>query len=368
MKLAIDARELAGKATGVGRYLAELLKAWTRLPGAGSHEMVVCAPEPVPLPSSAAVSFTLRTAGGGGTLWEQWALPRLAADADVLFAPAYTGPVVGRMPMVVTIHDVSFAAHPEWFSWREGTRRRLLTRLSARRAAKVITVSDFSKREIVRLLGVPSSLVEVIYSGVTSWPEDAASVRLKPDSNGTIREPLVLFVGSLFNRRHIVELIDGFARVAHRLPSARLEIVGDNRTRPHVDVEARIAASGAADRIRARSYVPDAELASLYTRASAFAFFSEYEGFAFTPLEALAAGVPVTMLDTEVAREIYGPAALYVARPDPVLIAQAVERLLIDGTERQDQLSAAAAQLERYSWHECAQRTLQVLLAAGAKR
>ena len=77
----------------------------------------------------------------------------------MLFAPGYSGPLLGSTPMVVTVHDVSFAAHPEWFSPREGLRRRTLTTLTARKAARVITVSDFSKQEIVRHLGVPQSKV-----------------------------------------------------------------------------------------------------------------------------------------------------------------------------------------------------------------
>jgi glycosyltransferase involved in cell wall biosynthesis len=257
--------------------------------------------------------------------------------------------------MVLTIHDVSFSAHPEWFSWREGTRRRLLTRMSAQRAARVITVSDFSKREIVRHLQVPHTNVEVIYSGATLMPAAVPSTR----------SPTVLYVGSLFNRRHIPETIEGFDRLARRRPDVRLEIVGDNRTRPHVDVDALIRRTASADRIRARSYVNDAELPGLYNSASAFVFLSEYEGFAMTPLEALASSVPVVLLDTEVAREIYGPAAIYVERPDPDRIAAALERVLFDGPERTRILSAAPAQLERYVWRECAQRTLQVLLACA---
>ena len=97
------------------------------------------------------------THSGAGTLWEQTALPRLVRDsrADVLFAPGYTGPLCCPVPMVVAIHDVSFAAHPEWFSWREGARRRSVTRLAARRAARILTISEFSKREIVAHLNIP---------------------------------------------------------------------------------------------------------------------------------------------------------------------------------------------------------------------
>jgi glycosyltransferase involved in cell wall biosynthesis len=355
MRIAIDARELLDKPTGVGRYLSQILSAWTRLPGAAAHEFILCSPDEQSDAGWAPLKVSRVSAGGHGTTWEQLVLPWLIrkARANVLFAPAYTAPLACSIPIVVTVHDVSFVAHPEWFSWREGFRRRLITQASARRAARVLTQSDFTKREAVRYLGLDQSRVDVIYLGTTT-------LRTHAD-----REPLVLYVGSLFNRRHIPELIAGFSLLASRHPTARLEIVGDNRTTPAIDVGSLIAQSGAADRIRVRQYVSDAELSSLYARASAFAFLSEYEGFGLTPLEAMAAGIPVVVLDTEVAREIYGPAAQYVAQPDPPLVAAALERVLCVDADRQRLIEAGQAQVERYSWDECARRTLQVLLACA---
>jgi len=359
MRIAIDAREILDRPTGVGRYLLELLRAWSDLPEAAEHEFILCAPRQPPV-SGLRISTMTETGGRlprasgasrGGTLWEQRTLPRLAARAaaDVLFAPAYTSPIRCPVPVVLTIHDVSFAAHPEWFSWREGFRRRTLARMSARRAARVIADSEFSKREIAARLGVDPARIDMIHLGAPAPPPPAP------------REPLVLYVGSIFNRRHLPVLVDGFSRVAARHPALRLEIVGDNRTHPPLDIDGAIARSAVADRIRVRPYVPDDELAALYARASAFAFLSEYEGFGLTPLEAMAAGVPIVVLDTDVAREIYGPAAEYVARPEPMLVASALERVLSDDAARARLVGAAAVQLRRYSWRECAQRTLDVL-------
>jgi glycosyltransferase involved in cell wall biosynthesis len=361
MRIAVDARELSGRPTGVGRYVAELLRAWDALPGALAHEFVLCAPSPPSLPGLSQLRVTHATAPGRGPWWEQRVLPRLAAQAgaDVLFAPAYSGPLFPGVPMVVTIHDVSFAAHPEWFAAKEGFRRRLTTRLSARRARRVLTVSDFSKREIVRCCGIDPSKIDVVYSGATALAEGAAS----PSS----ARPTVLYVGSVFARRHVPELIDGFGRLARRRPDVALEIVGDNRSRPPLDLAALARAAAPDGRIRVRDYVSDAELATLYRGAAAFAFLSEYEGFGLTPLDALAAGVPIVVLDTEVAREIYGPAAIYVARPDPVLVEAALDEALFDATARARVLEAAPIVLERYSWQESAQRTLQVLLAATVR-
>jgi glycosyltransferase involved in cell wall biosynthesis len=334
MRIAIDARELHGKPTGVGRFLGELLAAWKTMPDAQVHDFISMTPEG---PSR-------------GTLWEQFDLPRLVrrADADVLFSPGYTGPLRPPVPMVVAIHDVSFAAHPEWFSWREGARRRTITRLAARAAARVITVSEFSKREIMAHFGVEESKISVIYHGASSLGVGAARQT----------RPTVLFVGSIFNRRHVPELIEGFARLAREHPEIHLEIVGDNRTSPYVPLASR-------DGVRIRSYVSDDELRRLYAESAAFAFLSEYEGFGLTPLEALTAGLPVLLLDTPVAREICGDAALYVQRPDAALIEQALDSLLYNAAERERILDAADIVVRGYSWTECARSVLRVLVEAA---
>ncbi len=364
MRIAIDARELAGRPTGVGRYLKALLLAWARMPAAAGHEFILCAPETpagVDLPG---LTARWETSPGHGTLWEQWTLPRLIrrSRAAVAFAPAYSCPVLGATPTVLTIHDVSFFAQPQSFGAREGARRRLVTRLSARKAVRIVTVSSFSKREIVRWLGVAPDKVEVVYSGVTTLA-GAAPNPGRADSG----EALVLYVGSVFNRRHLPELIEGFAQLARRRPGVRLEIVGDNRSRPPIDLDAVVARAGVADRVRIRSYVSDLELAMLYAQATAFAFLSDYEGFGFTPLEAMALDIPVVALETDVAREIYGSAARYVASPEPAAIADALEQTLFDEAAQTALRAAGRAAVSRYSWAECAARTLQTLVSSGTR-
>jgi glycosyltransferase involved in cell wall biosynthesis len=364
MKIAVDARELVDRPTGVGRYLSELLTEWSCTPEVMQHDWTLYSPQPLAVPARFAARVRVLS-GAGGTQWEQWTLARaLRVDRpDVLFAPAYSAPLATSCPVVLTIHDVSFAAHPEWFAYREGTRRRTLARLSARRAAIVLTGSEFSRGEIVRHLGTPVSKIRMIRYGVRHRPQEAGARHMS-------RQPIVLFVGSIFKRRHVDTLIEAFAsHVAPLVPDSRLEIVGENRAYPTVNLErvVTLQSLAAQRRISIRSYVDDETLAALYASATVFVFPSEYEGFGLTPLEALAAGVPSIVLDTPVASEIYGPAVRYVSCETPLTarLGEAITHMLTSTTARTDLLRHAAAVLARYRWDKTAAETFAVLQEAA---
>jgi glycosyltransferase involved in cell wall biosynthesis len=361
-RIAVDGRELVGQPTGVGRYLQAVLREWARLPESEGRFTVVLPSEPTPELLAAVAGPNLNWVvepGVAGTWWEQTRLPRAVAraGADALFAPAYTAPLRAPCPTVVTIHDLSYFAHPEWFSWREGLRRRWLTRAAARRAAMVLTVSEFSAGEIVSRLGVPRARVRVIPHGAPACAAGRAA---------SARPPLVLYVGSLFTRRHLPDLVQGFALAAGRVPAARLVLVGDNRTRPRVDPRDLAARAGVADRVDWRAYAPEDELERLYGEARVFVFLSDYEGFAMTPLEAMAHGIPPVLLDTAVAREVFGEAAWYVP-PAPAAIASAVERLLVDDAAHQALAAAGRERLVRFSWTRSAAAALDVLREAARR-
>jgi glycosyltransferase involved in cell wall biosynthesis len=363
MKIAVDARELAAKPTGVGRYLAELLTEWSRAPSALGHHWTLYTAQPLLVPPAFEGAVRVLP-GSSGTQWEQWTLARaLRADRpDVLFAPAYTAPLAATCPVVLTIHDVSFSAHPEWFSFREGMRRRALSRLSAARARSVLTDSFFSRSEIARHLAVPPRKIQVIPLGVR--------LRAQGSTQARDREPLVLFVGSIFMRRHVDALVHAFGKyVVARVPDSRLEIVGDNRAHPRVNLERAVTVQSleAQRRIAIRSYVSEEALAELYARASVFVFPSEYEGFGLTPLEALAAGVPPVVLDTAIASEIYGPAAKYVQNATPMeeRLGDAIVQLLVSVPARDELLRHADEVLSRYRWDRTARETLAALEEAA---
>jgi glycosyltransferase involved in cell wall biosynthesis len=365
MRIAVDARELAGRSTGVGRYLAELLGAWSRQRDNQDVELTLFAPAPLRLreglgEEGGARVRAVAVGGSSGTWWEQTRLPAaLDGHVDVLFCPAYTAPLRSPVPFVVTIHDVSFCAHPEWFRWREGLRRRWTTRLSARAASKVVTDTEFSRNEIVRWLRIPRSSIEVIPPGAPRV------VPLHPATPVETSAPAILFLGSILNRRSVPDLVRAFARVSARIPAARLVIAGENRTHPHEDPLAVARRLHIEDRVDIRSWVPEEELPALYANATVFAFLSMYEGFGLTPLEAMSAGVPVVVYDTPVAREVYGDAALFVPPGDLDGVAAALTSAIRDPVVRARLRQAAAGRLEALSWDAAARRTMKTLREAA---
>jgi glycosyltransferase involved in cell wall biosynthesis len=372
MRIGIDARETGKGATGVGRYLGGLLAEWSTTEGARQHEFVLYAPEPVAA-FACTPHFTCRAIAGSGIWWEQMRLPSAAnADhLDVFFSPAYSAPLRLRLPSVVAIHDVSFVAHPEWFRLREGLRRRWFTRASAARARAVVTISEFTRRELVERMSVPDARIHVIPPGVRNARlavDVNARARTPPEgyrTDGVRTDAPVLYVGSIFNRRHVGELIRAFGRLSRRRAEVSLDIVGHNRSYPHEDIRRTIRAESLDGRVRWHEYITDDKLRDLYARARAFAFLSEYEGLGLTPLEGLAAGVPPVLLDTAVARESCGDAALYVSSGDLAGTARALELALFDPKTRARLMAAAPVTLAKYNWPRAARDTLAVIERAA---
>jgi glycosyltransferase involved in cell wall biosynthesis len=360
MRIGVDARELVGHATGVGRYLNGLLREWSVNPRARRHEFVLYATGELPLSLDTRHFATRTVKGTGGTFWEQVQLPTAIArdHLDVWFSPAYSMPLKIRIPGVVAIHDLSFVAHPEWFRVREGARRRLLSRHSANKARAVVTISEFSRGELIERLAVSPDKIHVIPPGVL---RRASILRRSAESEGR----RVLYVGSIFNRRHVPDLVRAFAPIARRRSDAMLDLVGDNRSYPRENIRRVIAAEQLDKRVRWHQYVSDAHLEELFAQARAFAFLSEYEGLGLPPLEALAAGVPPVLLDTPVARESCREAALYVPVNDLPAATSALEALLYDDVVQARILGAADDALSRFDWTTAAERTLALVESAA---
>jgi glycosyltransferase involved in cell wall biosynthesis len=302
-----------------GRYLLGMMAEWARTPRIAITVVLHAEPSADIRAAHERFSWHVEPAEIGGTWWEQRALPRALAaiKPDVLLAPGYTAPL-RSIPAVRAVRPRSCRSS-RIPSGSVGAKACDAIRHAARRASRTRRSSRSLSSlgsEIARYLGVPAGQIELA-------PPGAPAVRTR--RAGRKASPWCCMSGSLFNRRHLADMIQAFAQVSRQVPAARLVLVGDNRTTPRQDPRALAASCGIADRVDWREYVKDEELRSLYQSRRVFLFLSDYEGFGIPPMEAFAHGVPAVVLDTPVSREVYGDGAVRVAS-DPGAIAAATCR------------------------------------------
>ena len=372
MRIAIDARELEGKPTGVGRYLANLLRCW--LAGEGSEEFILYHRSPIEAAEwMGNPRLRLRKVERGllpfGVWWQQAALPRaMRADKpDVLFAPADSLPLRWRGPSLLTVHDLSYEAHPEWFGTAEGWRRRYFARRSAKKASAVVAISGFTARELTSRYGIGEEKVHVVHHGIDDTlrcspftPEEELRRRIGMERS------FVLMVGSLFERRFPLQIIRAFERLGDL--GVGLVLAGDDRRKERTELREEIRSAGLEDRVRWLQYCPEEDLCGLYRSAEALIALSLYEGFSLPPLEAMSFGLPAIVSARGAQLEVYGESAMTVAEENEENIAAAIRSVLTDGALR-DELVANGTELAgRLTLERSAQATLDLIrgTAGGA--
>jgi glycosyltransferase involved in cell wall biosynthesis len=274
-----------------------------------------------------------------------------------------------RMPLLplgacaVTIHDTLFETHPQFFTAAFRRMARLTGRRSVKRAALLLTVSDFSRREIARLYGVDPLAITITGNGVDLSRFHPASVEGGDDARGAglVRalgaEPgqYLITVGRLEPRKNHLNLVRAYASLAQ--PRPPLLIVGQ-RDFDHDPAFAEVQALGLAGEVRFLERVADAELPALLRHARLFVYPSFAEGFGMPVLEAMASGVPVVTSDTTALAEIAAGAALTAAPDDPQAIAAAIGRLLADGALRARLAARGLEAAAAHRWESSARSLL----------
>jgi len=262
---------------------------------------------------------------------------------------------------VVTIYDLSFLLYPESFKRFKRFYLGLFTRLSARRARRIIAISESTKRDVVRLLGVSPEKVEVIYCGTDGafrpLPEDrVAAFRSKRG----LPERFILFVGTIEPRKNVTRLIEAFSTL-RPCDFANLKLViGGAKGWSYQDVFARVEELGLGGEVMFPGYIPVSELPLWYNAAELFVYPSLYEGFGLPPLEAMACGTPVVTANTSSLPEVVGEAGLTVDPLDIEGLAEAMRRVLGDEALRQEMRERGLQRARDFSWTKTAQETVQV--------
>ncbi len=352
LRIGIDGRAFGTPAGGVRRYATELFAAMVALEPA--LDLVVIGGEGAGTTGRWQPAASLLPTNLG---WCVGGLPVAArrAQLDLFHAPAYTGPLWGVHPLVLTLHDVSYALHPHWSPHPNGVGRvrQAFYRACAAQADRIITDSTFSKTEIIAAYGIDERRIDVVPLGVADV--------FRPDAT-VPREPVVLHVGDLHPRRNLLMLLDlvvDSARHEPRLSGLQLVLAG--RDLGLLDaLQARAAALEATDRLRYVGRPDDAGLADWYRRAGVMAYPSMYEGFGLPVLEALACGTPVVASDAASIPEVTGDAAVLLPPDAAPRWAEAVREILLLDDSRRALISARGiARARAFTWTQTAARTLE---------
>ena len=301
--------------------------------------------------------------------WSTVGLPRAACRAavDVVHAPAYTAPLWSKTPVVLTIHDVSYERHPEWYPYRRDWLRRAFYRRSARSAAHVLTDSEFSAGEIAAAYEIPRERITVAPLGVSD--------RFAPATSGAhaalpagITTPFLLHVGDLHERRNLALVVRALLEARPRLGmTLSLVLAGvDRGVGDRLTAAARDAQSP--DAVVCLGPVTEEQLLTLYQAAAALVYPSRYEGFGLPVLEAMACGTPVIASRAASIPEVLGDAGILLDPDDEPGWTEAIAKIIEDEWQRGRMRTAGLARAQSFTWARTAQLTLDVYRRAAKRQ
>jgi len=374
MKVAIDAHMVGERETGNETYTLNLIRALLALPTdvCGGVEFVLYTPHPErlrPRLDPAHPAPVRRIRPSPAPLRIPFGLPLATGrDRADLLHVNYVAPPLGTCPHVVTVHDISFDLYPRFFSPRDRWMLRTLVPFTMRRAARVITVSQHARQEIVARYRLPAERVAVPYeaAGAQFRPITDPAALAAARARYGLGERYLLALGNLQPRKNLARLVDAYAdlRRAGQLAGVQLVLAGQAQWRES-ELYAKVRQSGLVEEVRFPGYVEDADLPALYSGALAFVYPSLYEGFGLPPLEAMACGTPVICSNAASLPEVVGDAALTVDPTDTSALAAALAQVVAHPGLRADLAEKGLRRAGQFTWQKCAEETLAVYRAAG---
>lgn len=301
-------------------------------------------------------------------LWYQFSLRRAINSClpDVFFSPDSFMPLRLQCPSVITVHDIAHQCYPEAISWAQ---RQYYSHFMPRflnEAAAVITVSEFSKREILKHYPVSAEKITVIYNGIGAAYKPLPEVeRQEIRQQYTQGCPYFLFVGAIHPRKNVARLIEAYTLFRTAGGEQVKLLIAGRKSWDYGDVEQAIAASPYLADIVFTGYVSSSMLAKITASAHALCYVSLYEGFGLPVAEAMACGVPVIVSQDSAQSEIAGDAGLHVDPMNIESIMHGMQQVISDNKLREQLVQAGSERSKIFSWDVAAHKTYAILEAVA---
>lgn len=348
MKIGIDCHNLEIHRTGTARYLMNLLKYWAKEDGA---EFILYFKNKIPNDIPDSKNFQERILrSNSNALFAHYFLPRAVKrdKVDILFCPNYVAPIFYKGNIALVLHDIIYEARPDLYNWPSIFDRILLKKVSkiaAKKAKVILTVSQFSKNEILQHYKIDPKKVFVVPL--------AADEKFKEFRREMSDKKFVLYVGNIIKRRFVPETIKAFKKVSDKLPNYKFLIIGKNCMGQQINH----------NKIIHKDYIDEDDLVLLYNAASLFIWLSSYEGFGLPPLEAMACGTPVLSTKKTSLAEVLGDYPLAVENPENIEeISEKILKILSDDNLRNELIKKGLERAQKFSWQKTAGETLRILI------
>jgi glycosyltransferase involved in cell wall biosynthesis len=373
MRIGIDASALPPNPVGAGNYIIQLVRTLATLET--EHRFTVFAQQSgreligdLPQHVTWVVVPNMRPAIR--LLWEQARLPVLVKHSavDLLHSLHYTRPAVLPCTSVVTFHDMTFFLFPELHTRAKRIFFPFAIRQSARHADALIAVSENTRRDAIRILGIPAQRIFTTPLGISEAFRPIEDPALLQDGRQRYQLPekFILYVGLIEPRKNIPLLLKAYNRLVSQGDPPALVLVG-RLGWMHEQVYQLVEQLELKDKVHFKGYIPAQNLPIVYNLAQLFVYPSTYEGFGFPPLEAMACGTPVITTATSAMLDNIGDAGLLTPPKDEIALTQAIQTLLSDHSLR-DRLSVAGRlRAAEFTWKRTAMETLKVYQLVGAK-
>lgn len=367
MRISVDAHAIGCHLTGNEVYIRNLLHEFARLEE-GNGLIAYISKEDVDLPGR------IRTRRVSRNPYKRLGLDlpvHLQRDRPDLLHVQYTGPLFNPVPLVVSVHDVSYLEYPQYFTQFRSTQLRLTVQRTVKRAARVLTPSEYSRRAILKHYSIAEDKVVVVPNAVSAQfrPIEREVARTAIQRKFGLSGPFVLSVGDLQPRKNHLGLLHAFEDVLRAEPKLPHDLVFVGKeTWFSRDVHRAVNRSPIRDRVHFAGFVDDADLVQFYGACDLFVFPSFYEGFGLPILEAMACGRAVACSQATAMPEVANAAGLLFDPASKREIARAMLDVLLDPELRARLERLGVHRAAAFSWEKSAARTLEVYYEVAGRR